>query len=679
MEKETNSITQGESFEPENEDSKPADEQVTSNQGTTSGASETAEDVQDTDSFMELYEESLKSIQEGEVIKGEIVQVDKEYVLVDIGYKSEGQIAVREFLDSEGNLTANVGDRVEVLLERREDDEGTIRLSKEKAAKIKIWDDIKRIYENNGTIKGKVLSRVKGGLSVDIGLQAFLPGSQVDLRPVRDMDALVGTEHEFKIVKYNKRRGNIVLSRRAILEAQRKSQREETLNLLEEGAVLEGTVKNITDYGLFIDLGGIDGLVHITDMSWGRVGHPSEMHQLGDNIKVKVLSFDKDKARVSLGIKQLTPDPWSNAEEKYPISMRITGRVVSLTDYGAFIEVEQGVEGLIHVSEMSWTRKIRHPSQILNVGDMVDTVVLNIDVAKKRISLGMKQVEPNPWDVIEEKYPVGTTIEGKIKNITDFGIFIGIDEGIDGLVHISDISWTRRIKHPSEVYKKGQEVQAVVLNIEKENERFSLGIKQLTEDPWDKIPEKYKPGTRVTGTVTNVTDFGLFVELEEGIEGLVHISEIAKDRHGNPMSRFQVDDVIQAKVLKVSRQDKKIGLSIRKLEESTEKEIYRSYLNNQREATSNLGELLREEMVNLQGETLAANLESENAEAPGTELEIKDETGDSAPEEPASEETESEEKESKAIGEDSEPKEETKDETAERTSKEPAPINSDSA
>jgi small subunit ribosomal protein S1 len=679
MEKETNSITQEESFETENEDSKPADEQVTPTQGTAAGASEAGEESQDTDSFMELYEESLKSIQEGEVVKGEIVQVDKEYVLVDIGYKSEGQIAVREFLDSEGNLTANVGDRVEVLLERREDDEGTIRLSKEKAAKIKIWDDIKRIYENNGTIKGKILSRVKGGLSVDIGLQAFLPGSQVDLRPVRDMDALVGTEHEFKIVKYNKRRGNIVLSRRAILEAQRKAQREETLNLLEEGAVLEGTVKNITDYGLFIDLGGIDGLVHITDMSWGRVGHPSEMHQLGDNIKVKVLSFDKDKARVSLGIKQLTPDPWSNAEEKYPISMRITGRVVSLTDYGAFIEVEQGVEGLIHVSEMSWTRKIRHPSQILNVGDMVDSIVLNIDVAKKRISLGMKQVEPNPWDVIEEKYPVGTTIEGKIKNITDFGIFIGIDEGIDGLVHISDISWTRRIKHPSEVYKKGQEVQAVVLNIEKENERFSLGIKQLTEDPWDKIPEKYKPGTRVTGTVTNVTDFGLFVELEEGIEGLVHISEIAKDRHGNPMSRFQVDDVIQAKVLKVSRQDKKIGLSIRKLEESTEKEIYRSYLNNQMEATSNLGELLREEMVNLQGETLAANLESENAEAQGTELEIKDETVESTPEEPEPEETESEKTVSGAVEEDTESKAEVKDETAETSSEEPEPINSDSA
>ena len=548
--------------------------------------------------FMQMYEESLKSIQEGEVVSGEIVQIDKEYVLVDIGYKSEGQIRIQEFFDPEGNLTAKVGDKIEVLLERREDDEGVIRLSKEKAAKIKVWDKVKKIYESDETISGQIISRVKGGLSVDIGLQAFLPGSQVDLRPIRDMDSLVGTVHDFKIVKYNKRRGNIVLSRRAILEADRLNLKEDTLKIIEEGSVLKGTVKNITDYGLFIDLGGIDGLVHITDMSWGRVGHPSEMHQAGDEIEVKVLSFDKEKERVSLGIKQLTLDPWSRVEEVYPIGARVSGRVVSLTDYGAFVEVEQGVEGLIHVSEMSWTRKVRHPSQILTVGDAVETIVLNMDVGRKRISLGMKQVEPNPWDVIEEKYPIGTTIEGKIKNITDFGAFIGIDEGIDGLVHISDISWTKRIKHPSEVYKKGQEVQAVVLSIDKENERFSLGIKQLAADPWDEIPIRYKPGTRVTGAITNITDFGLFLELEEGIEGLVHISEVSGDKKGNPLSRFQIDDVIQAKVINVSRQDKKIGLSIRKLEETSEKDAFRSYLNNNKEATSNLGELLREEMMN---------------------------------------------------------------------------------
>ncbi|MDZ7699290.1 MAG: 30S ribosomal protein S1 [Deltaproteobacteria bacterium] len=525
---------------------------------------EDVEGLQDREDFMQLYEESLKSIQEGEVVTGEIVQIDKEYVLVDIGYKSEGQIHLNEFIDPDGNLTAEVGDQIEVLLERREDDEGVIRLSKEKAAKIKIWDQIKEIYENDGTVKGTIVSRVKGGLSVDIGLQAFLPGSQVDLRPVRDMDGLVGTEHEFKIVKYNKRRGNIVLSRRAILEADRMALKEETLKHIEEGVVLHGIVKNITDYGLFIDLGGIDGLVHITDMSWGRVSHPSEMHQLGDEIDVKVLNFDRERERVSLGIKQLTPDPWTQVEERYPIGTKLTGRLVSLTDYGAFVEVEQGVEGLIHVSEMSWTRKIRHPSQLLNVGDMVECIVLNMDVGRKRISLGMKQVSPNPWDVIEEKYPVGTTIEGKIKNITDFGAFIGIDEGIDGLVHISDMSWTKRIKHPSELYKKGQEVQAVVLNIDKENERFSLGIKQMTPDPWDEIPRKYKPGTRVTGTVTNITDFGLFIEIEEGIEGLVHISEVSSDKKGNPLSKYQIDDVIQTKVINVSPDDKKIGLFVPK-------------------------------------------------------------------------------------------------------------------
>ena len=600
---------------------------------------EPQEDVQDADNFMELYEDSLKSIQEGEVVKGEIVQVDKEYVLVDIGYKSEGQIDIQEFIDPEGNLTANVGDQVDVLLERREDDEGVITLSKEKAAKIKIWDQIKEIYEKNDTIKGTIISRIKGGLSVDVGLQAFLPGSQVDLRPVRDMDSLVGTEHEFKIVKYNKRRGNIVLSRRALLESERMALREKSLQLIEEGAVIEGTVKNITDYGLFIDLGGIDGLVHITDISWGRVGHPSEMYQFGDEIKVKVLSFDKERERVSLGIKQLTPDPWSEAEEKYPIGTRVSGRVVSLTDYGAFIEVEQGVEGLIHVSEMSWTRKIKHPSQILSVGDIVDVIVLNIDVPKKRISLGMKQVEPNPWDIIEEKYPVGTTIEGKIKNITDFGIFIGIDEGIDGLVHISDISWTKRIKHPAEIYKKGQEIQAIVLNIGKDSERFSLGIKQLTSDPWDEIPEKYKLGTRVTGTVTNVTDFGIFVELEEGIEGLIHVSELPKDKMDNPLSRFQVDDVIQAKVVNVSREDKKIGLSIRKLEEESEKDILKTYLDNRQEATSNLGELLKEEMINKQQQTLSENQESEETEASESDLEAQDEIADSSSEEPPSKDT----------------------------------------
>jgi small subunit ribosomal protein S1 len=575
---------------------------------------EIEDDMPDGMDFMKLYEESLKSFEEGKVVKGTIVQLDNEFVLVDIGYKSEGRIPVTEFADSEGHMTNKVGDEVDVLLVRKEDKNGNIILSKTKAAMSRIWDEVKDVFQQNGTIRGKIISPVKGGFSVDIGIQAFLPGSQADLRPVRDMNKLVGTEHDFKILKYDERQRNIVLSRRAALEAERMALREETLEHLEENAVLEGIVKNITPYGMFIDLGGIDGLVHITDMSWGRVGHPSEISKVGDQIQVKVLSFDKEKERVSLGIKQLTPDPWSRAGETYSAGNAIQGRVISLKDYGAFVELEKGVEGLIHVSEMSWTQKIRHPSQILNTGDLVDTIVLDLDAAKKRISLSMKQVEPNPWDTVAEKFPVGTIIEGRIKNIEDFGIFIPIDEGIDGLVHISDISWTKKIRHPSELYKKGQEVRAIVLNIEKGNERFALGIKQLTPDPWDEIPEKYKRGTLVTGTVTSITDFGLFVELEEGIEGLVHISELPGEKGDNPLSRFHVDDVIQARVVNVSRKDEKIGLSIRKLKESSEKEIYRSYMNNRQEATSNLGELLREEMKQMQERTPPEDQESEEPE-----------------------------------------------------------------
>jgi small subunit ribosomal protein S1 len=577
------------------------------------------------ENFLEMYEESLKTMQEGELVRGEIVQIEKEFVLVDIGYKSEGQIPVGEFIDSKGNLTARVGDKLDVLLEKREDDRGKILLSRDKATKIKIWDDIKKIYEEDGSIKGKIVSRIKGGMTVDIGLQAFLPGSQIDLKPIRDFDTLIGTEHDFKILKYNKRRGNIVLSRRAILEAERSSLKEETLKNLEDGAVVEGVVKNITDYGLFIDLGGIDGLLHVTDISWGREGHPSEKHQVGDKITAKVLKFDRETERVSLGLKQLTEDPWSRVHEKYPIGAKIQGKVVSLADYGAFVELEEGVEGLIHVSEMSWTRKIRHPSQAVRRGDVVDVMVLNIDPSNKRISLGLKQVVPNPWDIIGERYPVGTTIEGKIKNITDFGIFIGIDEGIDGLVHISDLSWTKRIRKPSDIYKKGQEVQAVVLNIDKERERFSLGIKQLTQDPWVLVPEKYRPGTRITGTVTNITDFGVFVELEEGIEGLVHVSELLREESSNPLGRFKVDDVIQAKVINVSRKDKKIGLSVRRLDESDDKDIYKSYIDNKQVATSNLGDLLKEGMFNLQRQNTEEALEEPENE------------GDSAAEESSTE------------------------------------------
>ncbi len=564
---------------------------------------EIEDQAQDSHSFMELYEESLKSIQEGKIIRGEIVQIDNEFVLVDIGYKSEGQIRVNEFLNSDGRLTAKVGQEVDVLLVRKEDKEGRIILSRKRVAAVKIWDDVEETYKNHGTIRGKVLSRVKGGLSVDIGLQAFLPGSQADLRPVRDLDTLIGTENDFMIIKYEKSQGNVVLSRRALLEEDRKALREKTLELLEKDAILKGIVGGIANFGLFIDLGGIDGLVHINDISWRRVQHPSDMFNIGDELTVKVLTFDREKERVSLGIKQLTTDPWQEAQEKYTAGAIINGRVVGLKEYGAFVEVEEGVEGLVHVSEMSWTGKIKHPSQILNVGDDLKVMILDIDSAKKRISLSIKQLEPNPWDSIAENYPVGTTIEGKIKNITEFGIFIGIDEGIDGLVHVSDITWAKLLKQPSELYTNGQGVQAVVLSIDKGNERFSLGIKQLTPDPWDAIPEKYKPGTLFEGTITNITDFGLFVELESGIEGLVHISELPNDKKGTPLSHFQVGDVIQAKVVSISLKDKKIRLSVQKPDESTEKDIY-SYVSNHKGATSNLGELLKEEMTNQKDRTL---------------------------------------------------------------------------
>jgi small subunit ribosomal protein S1 len=553
-------------------------------------------DFEDMETLQDLYEQSFKNIQEGEVIRGRVVQISEDFVMVDIGYKSEGQIPIQEFRGEEGLIEAAIGDEVDVLLEYHDDEDGSIHLSKEKAAKIKIWDDISRIYNDDGVIEGRVVSKVKGGLAVDIGVQAFLPGSQVDLRPVRNLESLIGQNFPFKILKYNKKRRNVVLSRRTLLEKEREHLKSQTLANLEEKKVVEGIVKNITDYGVFVDLGGIDGLLHITDMSWGRVGHPSEMFQISDRIKVQVLSFDREHERVSLGLKQLIEDPWTNAEQKYPTGTHVKGKVVSLTDYGAFIEIEQGVEGLVHVSEMSWTKKIRHPSKILSVGDELQAVVLSINPESKRISLGMKQLEPNPWDVIADKYPVGTTIAGRIKNITDFGVFIGIDEGIDGLVHISDISWTKRVKHPSEVFKKNQEVQAIVLNIDKQNERFSLGIKQLEPDPWETIPDRYPLGTVIEGPITNVTDFGLFVELEEGIEGLVHVSEISKEKIKSPVGQYKIGDRITAKVINISPKDRKIGLSVKKVEEQEERTNYDDYMHSAKAATSNLGELLKEEL-----------------------------------------------------------------------------------
>ena len=550
----------------------------------------------DMESLMDMYEESFKRFAEGAVVTGRIISVDKDHVLVDIGYKSEGQIRTQEFMDEDGNLNANIGDPVDVMVEWWDDEEERVVLSKEKAAKVKVWEDIKNAYEEERTVEGVIINRVKGGFSVDIGVLAFLPGSQADLRPIRKLDEMVGKTFTFKILKYNRKRSNIVLSRRAILEEERSASRAATLASIHDGKVVEGIIKNITEYGVFVDLGGVDGLLHITDISWGRVKHPSELFSVGDKITVKVLNLDIEKERVSLGKKQLTEDPWLTASEKYPVGSRIIGRVVSLTDYGAFVELEEGIEGLIHVSEMSWTRKIRHPSKVVSVGEEVEAVVLDIRPENRRISLGMKQVVPNPWDVISEKYPVGTTIEGKIKNITDFGLFIGIGEGIDGLVHISDLSWTKRIKHPSELYKKNDVIQAIVLDIEKDHERFSLGVKQLQTDPWKTVDERYDVGKEITGTVTNLTDFGVFVELEEGIEGLVHVSEISKEKVKTPVGKFNIGDVITAKVMNINSVERRIGLSIKRLEIEDEQSLLTEYVNNVGPATSTFGEILRENL-----------------------------------------------------------------------------------
>ncbi|MCK4621915.1 MAG: 30S ribosomal protein S1 [Desulfuromonadales bacterium] len=548
------------------------------------------------DEFEESFEELLKDYEQGgfelkrnDVVEGTIVQVNPDSVVVDVGYKSEGVIPLREFADENGEINVNVGDVYDVLFGGGESDSGLIVLSKEKADRQKIWNSL----EEDAIVEGRIVSRIKGGLSVDIGVNAFLPGSQVDLRPVRNLDKVIGQTFEFKIIKLNKRRGNIVLSRRVLLEAERESQRGETLKTLAEGQVIEGIVKNLTDYGAFIDLGGIDGLLHITDMSWGRVKHPSDILAVGDKINVKVLKFDREKERVSLGLKQISPDPWLNVGGKYPVADKVTGKVVSLTDYGAFVELEEGVEGLIHVSEMSWTKRVKHPNKVLNIGDDVESIVLALDSENRRISLGLKQVEPNPWDVIGEKFPIGTIIEGQVKNITDFGIFVGVDEGIDGLVHISDLSWTKRIKHPSEAFKKGDLVKAVVLNIDRENERFSLGLKQLNADPWDTVPTRYAPGTIVAGKVTSVTDFGVFLELEEGIEGLVHVSELSKEKVESPKEFATVGDELEAAIMQVDTVDRKIALSIKNIDVLKEKAEVNEFMGAQKSATSNLGALLQ--------------------------------------------------------------------------------------
>jgi small subunit ribosomal protein S1 len=545
----------------------------------------------------QLYAETLKNIEEGEIVKGTVVKVTDQEVLVDVGFKSEGAISLHEFRSESGDLSVAVGDEVEVYLEEAENSDGHVVLSKEKADKAKVWDEITKAYESDEEIEGTVTDKIKGGLAVDIGVRGFLPGSQVDLRPVRDLGSFVGKKITMKILKLNRQRGNIVLSRRAVLEKGREEKRRETLQNLEVGMRIKGVVKNITEYGGFIDLGGVDGLLHITDMSWGRISHPTELLTVGEEVEVVVLKFDRETERVSLGLKQKTPDPWSNIAEKHPPGTRTPGKVVSLTDYGAFVELEEGVEGLVHVSEMSWTRKIKHPSKILTVGDIIETQVLDVDPENKRISLGLKQIEPNPWDVIEDKYPPGSIINGKVRNLTEFGAFIGLDEGIDGLVHISDLSWTRKVNHPSEVLKKGDDVEAKVLNIDKGRERLSLGIKQLTSDPWQEFMSGYGVGKSVTGTIVKVTDFGLFLALEGDLEGLVHASELNMDKADRPEQHYAVGQELTAKIVKVDPGERKISLSLTAHKNDQERHDISSYMNRKDTGAVSLGDMIQDKKI----------------------------------------------------------------------------------
>jgi small subunit ribosomal protein S1 len=553
---------------------------------------------QQSSEFAELYHESLKERPERDkIIEGTVVRIDQESVMVDIGLKSEGFVPIAEFRNPQGEITVQVGDRIRVLM-TREDGKKGYALSKRKADYLAAWEKIGDTVQEGGIIEGTITARVNGGYTVDIGVAAFLPASQVDIRPASNPDSYIGLKSRFKIIKLNQKRDNIVLSRRTLLDEERAAQREITLAKLEEGQTVEGVVKNVTEYGAFVDLGGVDGLLHVSDLSWGRVGKPADILKPGQQITTKVLKFDRTKGKISLGIKQLLPDPWLTVQSRYPVGSTIHGRVVSLMEYGAFIELEPGVEGLIHVSEMSWTKRVRRASDILSLGTEVDAVVLGIDINNRKVSLGLKQLTENPWKTIADKYPAGTKIEGQIKNMTDFGMFIGIEDGIDGLVHVSDISWTRRIKHPGDVYEKGQLVQAVVLKVDLENERLSLGIKQLEPDPWSLAPEKYRAGTKVTGKVTSLTDFGVFVELEEGIEGLIHVSELSREKVPSAKEFAAAGDTLEAVVLSCDPRERRISLSIKALQAAAEKEEFTHYLGSQGEATSNLGELLRQEINN---------------------------------------------------------------------------------
>jgi small subunit ribosomal protein S1 len=530
-------------------------------------------DASEYQKLLEMYDESMRNLTEGEIVLGKVIGITSNSVIVDVGYKSEGLVPIEEFTDRDGKITVEVGEEVDVLLEKTEDMEGHVLLSRQKAQRMRRWTEVERAFKEGRIIKGRITDRIKGGLTVDVGLRAFLPGSLVDIKPVKNLESLRGQELEFKVISLDRRRNNIVLSRKAVLETELVKKKAETLKRLEEGARLKGVVKNITDYGVFIDLGGIDGLLHITDISWGRVNHPSEHFSVGDEVEVAILKFDPETERVSLGYKQKSDDPWTLVDKKYPIGSRVRGRVVSLVDYGAFVEIEEGVEGLIHVSEMSWTKKVVNPAKLLEVGDEVEAIVSELDMEQRRISLSLRQTERNPWEELRDTHPEGTVIEGRVRNLTEFGAFVEITEGIDGLIHVSDMSWTKRVKHPSEILKKGDIVRARITHIDVENQRVSLSIKEFMPNEWDDFVSGHKTGDVLDGRVVNVTDFGLFIDVYNGLEGLAHVSEIEVPQGVRLEDRFAVGDFVRTRILRIEEEERKVGLSMRGVSQPSDDEI----------------------------------------------------------------------------------------------------------
>ncbi len=549
------------------------------------------------ESFEELLAGEIKTIARGEVFTGKVLRIDPEYVIIDIGYKSEGIAPVSEFKGPDGEIKVKPGDEIEILIENTRTPDGLVQVSYKKLQRRKAWEKIEKALESKEPLEAYVVERIKGGFAVDIeGVRAFLPFSQAFLKPPKNPEEIVGSTLKVEVISANRKKNNVVVSHRTVLEKELEAKKKALLESLEEGQVLEGRVKSIMDYGVFVDLGGVDGLLHVSDITWGRVKHPSNYFKVGDQIKVKVIKYDRENQKIALGVKQLTPDPWETAKEKYPEGARVQGRVVSLTNFGAFVELEPGVEGLIHISELSWTKRIKHPRDMLSVGEKVEVVVLNVDEENRRISLSLKQVEPNPWDVLTEQFSEGMVIEAPVKNVTDFGVFVEVMEGIDGFIHVSDLSWGR-IKHPSELYKPGDTIQAVILKIDREKERLALGVKQLTPDPWESVPEKYPVGSTVTGKVSNVTDFGVFVELEPGVEGLIHVSEISDKKIKTPVGMFEPGQEVKAKVVKVEPEARRIGLSIKKLKEEEEKKQYTEFSKEQKGGSITLGAILKETLV----------------------------------------------------------------------------------